>query len=93
MNLEDTSLFWTTVCAQAHDITVHLGYSSGAPSWPSAPAVRNLKLHNTSFCHAADGSGKYYRDKPPKADETVGNCGSGTSDNVLVNSEILSDGT
>jgi len=76
LNLEDTALFWTGICAQAHDLTVSLGYSSGAPGWPSAPAVRKLKLHHTSFCHAAGQD--HYSEMPPETEGIMNNCGPGT---------------
>ena len=76
LSIEDTALFWTGICAQAHDLTVYLGYAGDRPEWPNAPAIRKLTLHHTSLCHPADK--EIYSNVPPLTmPRAAGDCGSG----------------
>ena len=81
LNIEDTALFWLSICPQLDDLTLYLGYLSGTGEWPTTPTVRKLTLHNTSCCHAL---GRRNAQLPPLSKESKDNdnrhtnCGPGT---------------
>jgi len=53
LDIEDTALFWTSICPNVRDLTLRLGYAADGTqleSWHTAESVWSMRVFGTAYC-------------------------------------------